>query len=454
MWIWSALMPHPPVLIPEVGRGRENEAVKTLQGITKLTADLEKPDMLIILSPHQPYAPGALFLNTANSYHGSFALFGVPNVKIEAVSHENDIRKFCDYLRSSGIRVYEQPFGDLIRDQGSTVPLYFLQKAWGNLPPLIIASPIGLAPEEAFKMGQVLSKFLIDKKCALLASGDLSHRLTPDAPAGYEPDYAPKFENAIEKSLKNNSPEAINALDEMTLECAGECGLRSVMTMLGLSAGTNEKTIKIFSHEWPFGVGYCVALCDLQSATKQTATIKSSEQSSEQPAPVKLARETVTRLLTNKSLPDNGGEIVSSELWRDRKACFVSIKTKNGDLRGCIGTLSPLQASLDKEIIANAVSASTHDPRFPAMTKDELSNVIFSIDVLSEPEEIKNISQLDPKKYGVIVSKGYRRGVLLPDIEGVDTAEQQVKIAAMKAGIYDYDEINLERFTVTRYKEQ
>ncbi|MBR0075265.1 MAG: AmmeMemoRadiSam system protein A [Synergistaceae bacterium] len=168
---------------------------------------------------------------------------------------------------------------------------------------------------------------------------------------------------------------------------------------------------------------------------------------------VKLARETVKRLLNNENLPDNGNEIVASPLWNERSACFVSIKTKDGELRGCIGTLSPIQKTLDKEIIANAVSASTRDPRFPPMKKEELSNVIFSVDVLSEPEPIENINQLNPKKYGVIVSKGYRRGVLLPDLEGVDTAEQQIQIASMKAGIYDLDGIKLERFTVTRYKE-
>ncbi len=172
-----------------------------------------------------------------------------------------------------------------------------------------------------------------------------------------------------------------------------------------------------------------------------------------QPAPVQLARETVIRLLKNQPLPEEGNEIISSPLWKERRACFVSIKKRNGELRGCIGTLRPLNPSLDKEIIANAISASTSDPRFSPMNKSELDNVVFSVDVLSEPEEISGIEELEPKKYGVIVSKGYRRGVLLPDLDGVDTAEQQVEIAAMKAGIYDTDGIRLERFTVTRYKE-
>ena len=171
-------------------------------------------------------------------------------------------------------------------------------------------------------------------------------------------------------------------------------------------------------------------------------------------ATVKLARETVKRLLEERPLPENGNEVVASPLWEEHQACFVSIKKKNGELRGCIGTLSPLCASLDMEIIANAVSASTRDPRFPPMTSmRELDDVMFSVDVLSVPETVNGIEQLDPKKYGVIVSRGYRRGVLLPDLEGVDTSGQQVQIAAMKAGLYDLEGVTLERFTVERYKE-
>ena len=257
-WIWSALMPHPPVLLQEIGRGREMEAIKTLNGIAHMTATMKKPDLLFVLSPHQPYSPGALFLNTASSYHGSFALFGVPDVKLDMISADG--HELCAYLENSGTLVHRQAFEDLIRDQGSMVPLYFLNRAWGELPPVIISSPIGLTPQEAFAMGESLAQFQSDKNLALLASGDLSHRLTPDAPAGYEPDYAPVFEAAVEEALKTSSPAPILSLDEVTLECAGECGLRSVMAMLGLVGCMKNSKIKIFSHEWPFGVGYCNAL--------------------------------------------------------------------------------------------------------------------------------------------------------------------------------------------------
>ncbi|MBR1671537.1 MAG: AMMECR1 domain-containing protein, partial [Fretibacterium sp.] len=126
---------------------------------------------------------------------------------------------------------------------------------------------------------------------------------------------------------------------------------------------------------------------------------------------------------------------------------------EGGGLRGCIGTLSPAWPSLDREIIENAVLASTRDPRFPPMERRELADAVFSVDVLSEPEPVDSMGQLDPRAYGVIVSKGFQRGVLLPDLEGVDTVERQVMIAAQKAGLHTLDGVKLERFRVERYKE-
>ncbi|MDR1650911.1 MAG: AmmeMemoRadiSam system protein A [Synergistaceae bacterium] len=168
---------------------------------------------------------------------------------------------------------------------------------------------------------------------------------------------------------------------------------------------------------------------------------------------VTLARRTVERYLAGEALP-GGAEIdPRSELWSVKRACFVSIKTLPGDLRGCIGTVVPLRPSLDVEIIENAISSSTRDPRFPPMTSSELSGVSFSVDVLGVPESVGDSASLDPKKWGIIVSKGALRGVLLPDLEGVDTVAEQIGIAARKAGIYDIAGISIERFAVTRYKE-
>jgi AmmeMemoRadiSam system protein A len=168
-----------------------------------------------------------------------------------------------------------------------------------------------------------------------------------------------------------------------------------------------------------------------------------------------LARETVRRNLNGEPPLASGGEIsADKDIWAPRRACFVSIKGSRGELRGCIGTISPIQPSLDKEIMANAISASMRDPRFKPVSAAELNDIVFSVDVLSQPEPVNDISTLDPGKWGVIVSQGSKRGVLLPDLEGVDTVTAQLEIAAQKAGIYGMERTSIERFTVDRYKEE
>jgi AmmeMemoRadiSam system protein A len=135
---------------------------------------------------------------------------------------------------------------------------------------------------------------------------------------------------------------------------------------------------------------------------------------------------------------------------KQRAGTFVSLK-KHGQLRGCIGTIQPVMASIAEEVLRNAVSAAREDPRFDPVEADELNELVYSVDVLDEPEPAK-FEDLDPQKYGVIVISGRRRGLLLPMLEGVDTAQQQVEIARRKAGIGESDPVTLQRFQVVRYK--
>ncbi|MHB8104968.1 MAG: AmmeMemoRadiSam system protein A, partial [Dehalococcoidales bacterium] len=130
---------------------------------------------------------------------------------------------------------------------------------------------------------------------------------------------------------------------------------------------------------------------------------------------------------------------------------FVSIHML-GDLRGCIGTFEPQERNVAAEVITNAISSATRDPRFEPVTEDELKDLDYSVDVLTEPEPVKDESQLDPKKYGVIVAAGWRRGLLLPDLEGVDTAAYQIEICRQKGGIAPNEPVKLYRFEVKRYK--
>ena len=169
----------------------------------------------------------------------------------------------------------------------------------------------------------------------------------------------------------------------------------------------------------------------------------------EESLPVRLAKESLHYFMMNdKVMPEPSG-ILPAELM-NRAGVFVSLK-KHGQLRGCIGTILPTQSSTAREIIRNAVSAATEDPRFDRVTPSELEELDVSVDILGTPERIDSFDKLNPKQYGVIVRHGSRSGVLLPDLDGIDTAEEQVNIACRKAGIDPDESIDLYRFQVMRY---
>ncbi len=164
---------------------------------------------------------------------------------------------------------------------------------------------------------------------------------------------------------------------------------------------------------------------------------------------VTLARQSLTYYL-NRNKPLSPPK--EDPLLKEQAACFVTLY-KNGQLRGCIGTLHPFKNSLWEEIRDNAIAAGLRDPRFTPVTAEELDTIVFSVDVLGQPEIVNTIAALDPQKYGLIVEKGYRTGVLLPMLNGVDTVDQQLAIALQKAGIGSDESYVISRFTVDRYEE-
>ena len=163
---------------------------------------------------------------------------------------------------------------------------------------------------------------------------------------------------------------------------------------------------------------------------------------------VKLARNTIVHYVREGKAIHPPEELTPE--MKQEAGTFVSLH-KHGALRGCIGTFEPTSPNVAQEIIRNAISAATRDPRFQPVQARELDDLEISVDVLSPPEPVESITELDPKCYGVIVQSGWRRGLLLPDLEGVDTAEYQVEIARRKAGIGPHEPVQLYRFEVKRY---
>jgi AmmeMemoRadiSam system protein A len=163
---------------------------------------------------------------------------------------------------------------------------------------------------------------------------------------------------------------------------------------------------------------------------------------------VRLAKEAVENHIRKGKVPQPR-ELIPE--MRERAGVFVSLH-KHGQLRGCIGTFEPKEKNVAEEIIANAISSSTMDPRFPPVTASELDDLEYGVDILTKPEPVTDISQLDPKEYGVIVESGWKRGLLLPDLEGVDSVEEQIAICRLKAGISASEPVDLYRFQVRRFK--
>ena len=307
-----------------------------------------------------------------------------------------------------------------------------------------------------------------------MASGDLSHRLKPDAPAGYNPG-AHVFDEQVVQIMRQNNPQEIVEIDHDLRRMAGECGYRSMLVALGAIRGLPHDC-EVLHYEAPFGVGYLVAQLTNAMRARISADIKKHSSSEIRNDPTLaegregrqdacapslslpgLAREAVeTFVQTGKQIPApaTGVGVLSS-----RAACFVTIRSKTAhdeaDLRGCIGTIEPARKSLAEEIISNAINAATRDPRFGPVLSDELPTLRYSVDVLSVPEPA-TFDELDPRHYGVIVENesGRFRGLLLPDIEGVDTAARQVEIAARKAGIPAGAPLKYFRFRVDRYGEK
>jgi aromatic ring-opening dioxygenase LigB subunit len=253
-------MPHPPIIIPGIGGGREREAASTIEGVSRVMERIKgrRPERILLLSPHQPYALGALAINGSRLIKGGLSIYGAPEASFELRTPISGVDIVTEYLGSKDIPVAMVNSGDLDRDQGSTVPLYFLRECYGTLPEIILSSPIGLDRKMSVKMGEALASFDDGHKWALLASGDLSHRLKPGAPAGFNPIGA-KFDQAVVEALKKVDPSPLYEMSLHAIEDAGECGMRSVLAMLGLVSSLGGK-IDVMSYEGPYGVGYCTAV--------------------------------------------------------------------------------------------------------------------------------------------------------------------------------------------------
>ncbi len=454
------IIPHPPLIIPQVGRGQEKEIQKTVNSIESIAKEIAeiKPDTIIIASPHSIVYSDYFHISPGKCSLGSFASFGAPDVKIQTEYDEEFIKNLSLIAKQSGVYAGTMGQRDKSLDHATMIPLYFINKYYANYK-IVRIGISGQSLAEHYKLGKLIKQAAdkSDKKTVFIASGDMSHKLTHDGPYGYAREGV-DFDREVNEAIERADFMRFLTFDEEFLSLAAECGLRSFVIMAGALDKTKVKS-KLFSYEGPFGVGYMVASFEAKgedisrnfdeqlenAGKKRLAEIRKNED-----AYVRLARETLETYINEGKIikqPDN----LPNEMTHNKAGVFVSIK-KNKLLRGCIGTIMPVSENIASEIIHNAISAGVEDHRFEPVRADELDELEYSVDVLGEAENIKSKEELDVFKYGVIVSHRTKKGLLLPNLEGVNTVDYQISIALQKAGINPAEPYELQRFEVVRHK--
>ena len=456
----AVIAPHPPLIIPTVGRGREREVQATIDAYRTAAKQVAawEPEALIITSPHQIMYTDYFHISPGRSAAGDMSAFGAPETRLTIRYDEGLREELVRRAESAGLRAGTLGERDPFLDHGTFLPLYFLREAGVDCPILRVGLS-GFSPLDHYRLGQCITQAVetLGRKAVFIASGDLSHKLREDGPYGFAPE-GPEFDCQITEAMAAGDFLRFLTMDPTLCDRAAECGLRSFQIMAGALDGLAVEA-ELLSYEGVTGVGYGVATFTVTGPNEnrrfgeqcaELEQVRLAEKKVSEDPWVKLARLSLeTYVKTGKRL-ERLPEGLPAEMTDRAAGAFVSLHA-HGRLRGCIGTTGPTTGSVAWEIVQNAVSACSRDPRFIPVGVEELDSLEYGVDVLGQPEPISSPAELDVKKYGVIVSCGGRRGLLLPDLEGVDTVEQQIDIARQKGGISSREKYTLERFEVVRH---
>lgn len=462
----AIMVPHPPIILPEVGNGEEKKIEKTTEAYRQAAvtvAELE-PETIIILSPHSVMYSDYFHISPGSGAKGDMGSFHAPDVRFR-VKYDKEL---VDRLSREALH-NDFPAGVLGEknaglDHGTMIPLYFINEAYRKEYSLVRIGLSGLSLPDHYRFGRLIKSVCdeLDRRVVVVGSGDLSHKLLEEGPYGYVPE-GPEYDERIMDVMGRGAFDELFDFEESFCDKAAECGHRSFCIMAGTMDGCDVEIEKL-SHEGTFGVGYGVCTYRVKSMDcKEREFLRiwdekrneelAEKRRNEDPY-VMLARDTIESYIRDgikPSLISGKYDDIPDEMRKRKAGVFVSIH-KEGRLRGCIGTISSVYSCIGQEIIENAVAASTRDPRFNPIKTDELPALEINVDVLSDAEDISSKNELDVKKYGVIVTKGSKRGLLLPNLDGVDTVDEQIAIALRKAGIGEDEEgYSMQRFEVVRH---
>lgn len=459
------LLPHPPILFEAIGKGEEKKCQEVIDGMKAVAHKIRalKPKTIVIISPHGPVFSDGMAISYDMFLEGNLKKFGYEAIQYHKKNNVNLVDRIiyesgkidvpCLKLTDENANYFDI---DKSIDHGALVPLKFIDQVYEDYD--LVHLTYGLfSSEKLYEMGMTIRQSIeaLDEDAVIIASGDLSHALLDGGPYQFH-ESGPAFDQVARDHLLHKDALGFMAIPEKMRNEAKECGKRSIDILLGTLNGYNYQVTE-YAYQAPFGVGYSVmgfedlvyddhydVFADILQAAKANVRQAILQESRF----VSLARNAILHYLNDTEIIFD--DRLTHEMLNTRAGTFVSIK-KNGALRGCMGTVGPTEDNMAMEIVANAIKAAFEDPRFPPLTIDDLEDIQLSVDVIHMPEVVEDVSDLDPKKYGIIITSGYKRGVLLPDLESIDTTDEQIRIACQKGDIRPTDPVVIQRFEVSRY---
>jgi AmmeMemoRadiSam system protein A/AmmeMemoRadiSam system protein B len=449
--VCAVLMPHAPILVPEVG-GERGGAARASVGAMRQAAERVmsfRPDSVALISPHSPRRPQAFGLWAGEHLRGSFDQFNAPGAR---VSLPNDMPLAREIAAGAGSRSLETwMIRDQTLDHGALVPLWFLAAA-GWAGPTVVLSLSDPEDGGLDTLGQAIAAAAraSRRRIAIVASGDMSHRLKAGAPCGFHPK-ARQFDDTFMALIRDGDYHGIANIAPALRELAAEDAVDSTVVA---AAAVDWKAAgrEVLNYEAPFGVGYGVAVLFADTFTPACAQPASTDAPDREGAILPgLARQSI------KAALGGGSELpppATTPYLSAKRGVFVTLRERNGKLRGCAGTIHPGCDNIVAETWRSARLAAFQDSRFEPVQARELPNLHIDVSVLHSMETISSAAELDPARYGVIVStEDGRRALLLPGIAEITTSEQQLSFVRKKGWIGPREPVQMQRFQVDHFEE-
>jgi len=456
----AVLMCHAPIAIPALGQERAGACARTTAAMARTAAQLvaHAPDVLVLISPHTPRRREGFGIAVDAQLSGDFSRFGRGDLRLRAPGAPQAAQALQRCAHARGLGTFAARGVDL--DHGALVPLHFVLEADYRGPVLLLALPAPDAGTEA-EIGRAIADAAaqLEQRWAVLASGDMSHRLCEGAPEGYDP-RAQGFDAAFRALIEGGALDRLAAVDPELRALAAEDVVASCV-VAAAAVDFDATGCRVIDYEGPFGVGYLEAILhERKDAVAERARQAHERDLGREPGVpgssaepnatlLAIARRAIAAYL--RAEPYEPPELAPP--WADARGVFVTLRTGAGALRGCVGHVEAGLETLAAEVASCAVAAATRDSRFAPVALGELDDLRIELSLLSCPEPITDADALDPARYGLVVASGPLRGVLLPAIEGIASAREQVRIACVKAGIAPGEPVSLARFEVLKLLE-